>query len=392
MLRLKQILADGGIQVAEAATVAGISRPAMSKIVNNDTWPKTGNAAAIKSAIHDFLIQRGLVAEGCFELEPARCNALAPVSHDEVTDEGVEMLIRKQTLSQLAREHFKLRRDPFAMEVANQEDVFLTPAMRERLEDIESALLNGRFIALAGESGSGKTTLRELAEERLMSQKIRIIKPFVLGMEDNDKAGKTMRVAHIEEAIIHGIDPTARIKRSPQARGQQTQESLANAMAPCVLVFEEAHALSIPVLKHLKRLRELKTGLNRLGILLIGQSELANKLSEHKPEIREVVQRCELVHLEPLGKHLGDYITHRFSRAGITQADQVFEPDAIDAIGQKLTVSTKQPMRSAAGASVVTSATSLVYPLAVGNVAVAAMNLAADLGFPKVTADVVWRA
>lgn len=392
MLRLKQLLIGAGLQVAAAADAAGISRPVMSQIVNNDRWPKTLGRAAIEAALVNFLQQHGIDAAGCFESEPARTTAPAPGSHEgSQTNEGVEMLLRKQTLSQHARDHFKLRRDPFALEVSSQDDVFLTPTMRERLEDIESALVNGRFIALAGESGSGKTTLRELVEDRLMSQKIRIIKPFVLGMEDNDKAGKTMRVAHIEEAIIHGIDPTARIKRSPQARGQQTQDTLAAAMCPCALVIEEAHALSTPTLKHFKRLRELKIGLNRLGILLIGQPELADKLSEHKPEIREVVQRCELVHLDPLGKHLADYVAHRFSRAGIIQSDQVFEPEALDAIGQKLTISRSQRVRQGDASNVITTATSLVYPLAVGNVAVAAMNLAADLGFPKVTADIVRR-
>lgn len=392
MLRLKQLLAQAGLQVAQAAGAAGISRPAMSKVVNKNHWPKAANRTDIETALVHFLQQHGVDATGCFEVEPARTTAPVPGSHEgRQTNEGVEMLLRKQTLSQHAREHFKLRRDPFALEVSSQDDVFLTPAMRERLEDIESALVNGRFISLVGESGSGKTTLRELVEERLMSQKIRIVKPFVLGMEDNDKAGKTMRVAHIEEAIINGIDPTARIKRSPQARGQQTQEVLSNAMCPCALVIEEAHALSTPTLKHFKRLRELKIGLNRLGILLIAQPELLDKLSEHKPEIREVVQRCEVVQLDPLGKYLGEYVAHRFTRAGIIQSGQVFEPEALDAIGQKLTISRSQRVRQGDSSQLITNTTSLVYPLAVGNVAVASMNLAADLGFPKVTADVVRR-
>lgn len=303
------------------------------------------------------------------------------------------MLLRKQSLSQHAKAHFKLSRDPFAQEVTEQDDVFLTPQLRERLTDMESAVLNGRFIAVAAESGSGKTTLRELLEERLKNRSVKIIKPYVLGMEDNDKAGKTLRVAHIEEAIIRTLDPTAQIKRSSEARGHQVHELLKAAGCPCAIVIEEAHSLPIPTLKHFKRLRELKDGLKPLlGILLIGQQELEDKLGINKKEVREVMQRCELVRLEPLGKHLDDYITHRFARTGIVLVSQIFDATAITAISEALKDSTSQTVRQGNQTYVQTTEISLLYPLAVGNLAVAAMNMAADLGMPKVTGDAVRRA
>ena len=66
-------------------------------------------------------------------------------------------------------------------------------------------------------------------------------------------------------------------------------------------MIEEAHGLPLPTLKHLKRFFELKNGFERLlGIVLIGQTELAQKLSENNPAVREVVQRCEVVTLLPL--------------------------------------------------------------------------------------------
>lgn len=59
--------------------------------------------------------------------------------------------------------------------------------------------------------------------------------------------------------------------------------------------------MPLPTLKHLKRFFELKRGFERLlGIVLIGQIELAVKLSENNPAVREVVRPCEVVTLQPL--------------------------------------------------------------------------------------------
>lgn len=392
MLRLKTQLDQAGISTSAAARAAGLSRSALSQILNNNFWPKTTARVQIEGALIEFLQGRGIAAAGCFEVVPDRDSDPAPVSIEDNT-KGVDMLLRKQSLSQHAKAHFKLARDPFAQEITEPDDVFLTQQLRERLADMESAILNGRFIAVAAESGSGKTTLRELLEERLKTRSVKIIKPYVLGMEDNDKAGKTLRVAHIEEAIIRTLDPTERIKRSSEARGHQVHELLKAAGCPCAIVIEEAHSLPIPTLKHFKRLRELKDGLKPLlGILLIGQQELEDKLGINKKEVREVMQRCELVRLEPLGKHLDDYIAHRFARTGIVQASQVFEPGAMMAIGEALKDSTRQIVRQGDKQYVQTTEVSLLYPLAVGNLAVAAMNMAAELAMPKVTGDAVQRA
>lgn len=398
MLRLKTILACAGIATGEAATAAGISRPALSALLNDNYWPKTTPRAQVESAITAFLQDRGVDVAGCFELEPDReLGAFgatadpAPVSPD--ISKGVDMLLRKQRLSQHAKEHFRLSRDPFANDPAEPADVFLTPRLREVQADMESALLNGRFIAVSGESGSGKTTLRELVEEQLKNRSVKIIKPYVLGMEDNDKAGKTLRVSHIEESIIRALDPSASVKRSSEARGHQVHELLKSAGCPCAIIIEEAHALPIPTLKHFKRLRELKDGQRQLlGVLLLGQQELEDKLGTSKKEVREVMQRCEMVRLDPLGKHLDGYIAHRFSRAGIVQAEQVFEPSAVMAISEELKDKVSHRVHQGGTTSVVNSEVSLLYPLAVGNLAVAAMNKAADLGMVKVTGDAVRRA
>ena len=197
-------------------------------------------------------------------------------------------------------------------------------------------------------------------------------------MEGSDSIGQTLRSQHIAEAIMACVAPLARTLRSPEARFRQLHESLresSRAGHSHVLVIEEAHSLPLATLKHLKRFRELKDGLRPLlSVILIGQPELGLKLSEHNPEVREVVQRIEVVHLPTLGPSLGDYVAHRFKRVGVA-LDKVIDRSALDALRGKLT-----PSRGDGN---------LLYPLAVHNALAAAMNRAADLGAPVVTADLI---
>ena len=113
--------------------------------------------------------------------------------------------------------------------------------------------------------------------------------------------------------------------------------------------------------------------------MLIGQTELTQKLAENRPEVREVVQRIEMITLEPLNNQLEAYIAHRLENAGKRVSD-LFDGNAIDALRAKLTVPGRQKS---------STPISLLYPLAVGNQITAAMNEAAALGVPKITADVI---
>ena len=185
--------------------------------------------------------------------------------------------------------------------------------------------------------------------------------------------------------MLEAVSPNTSPKRSPEARFRQIHKALqesAKAGNKHVLIIEEAHSLPVATLKHLKRFFELKNGFERLiGIVLIGQTELADKLSENNPNVREVVQRCELVKLLPLtdGKLQG-YLKHKFERVGVNVAD-VLDDSAMDAIAERLTVTSRNKNQL--------QQSSLLYPLAVNNLVSAAMNEAAGLGLNQVDADMV---
>lgn len=380
-LKLRGALRGAGIQLSELASHLGISRTAVSLLANHNIWPATqdiGPGLAAFIDLHDL-------PRDSLEEEPPRANAAAPTPPPQTpadnasNDEDPNMLLRKQSLTPQARRHFGLTADPFA-DPASSEDVFLSPDTRYVRETMYQVARHGGFIAVIGESGAGKSTLREELIDRIRreEQAVVVVEPYVLAMEGTDAVGKTLRSQHISESIMASVAPLAKTKSSPEARFRQLHEALrdsSRAGHSHVLIIEEAHSLPLATLKHLKRFRELKDGLRPLlSVILIGQPELSVKLSEHNPEVREVVQRIEIVTLAPLGPHLNEYLAHRFKRAGLT-LDKVLERDAIPALREKLT-----PTRSEG---------SLLYPLALHNALAAAMNRAADLGVPLVTADVV---
>ena len=383
MNALRHILQDKNISIAAVANAVQCSRPMMSQIINHGQWPKK-NADDLRTRISRFLQQKGADIPASLLQPQDTAPALNPVDNERKDD---DMLLRNANLTQAAKQHFGLPRSPFVDEIKDASDVFATPDIKYVREGMLQTALYGGFIAVVGESGAGKTTLREDLSDRLARENrpVIMIEPYVLAMEDNDIKGKTLKSSHIAEAILESVAPGTNPKRSPEARFRQVHRALqesAKAGNKHVLIIEEAHGMPIPTLKHLKRFFELKNGFERLlGIILIGQTELAQKLSENNPHVREVVQRCELLTLQPLEDgRLAQYLKFKFARVGKDIQD-VLDESAIEAIAERLTVRT----RSRVG--IETSI--LLYPLAVNNLVSAAMNEAASLLQERVTGDTV---
>jgi type II secretory pathway predicted ATPase ExeA len=389
MLALKQVLTDHGISQAALAREVGLDSSTINVLLNHEKWPVNPPRAALQAAIEAALTAKGVaVTSAMFEpavsvdAEPADCSTGQSIAqHQEI-----DMLLRKQTLSPQARKHFGLFRDPFSDDVQKADDVFTSPDIRYVREYLWSTAKLGGFLAIVGESGAGKTTLLDDLKDRIFreSASIVVIEPSVRRMEDNDKKGKTLKSGDIEEAIIYSLDSSASPKRSAEARARQVKEMLEHSTRDGnahVLIIEEAHALPLPTLKHLKRFREIKIGHRiLLNILLIGQTELKIKLSSHSPEVREVVQRCEVVELPPLDARLEEYLRFKFERVG-KPAAEIFEADAMDGIRARLVFAKSSKDRR--------ETASLLYPLMVNNLVTAALNLAATLGLPKINADLV---
>jgi type II secretory pathway predicted ATPase ExeA len=299
-------------------------------------------------------------------------------------------MIRKQALLPETKRHFSLHGDPFGGEVRSADDLFLDDNLRYVREAIYMTAKHGGMMAIVGESGSGKSTLRRDLIDRLRREALPVIpiEPYVLAMIDDMNIGKPLRSIQIAEAILYTLSPTQKVMRTSEARFRQLHRNLresARAGNRHVLIIEEAHDLSTATLKHLKRFYELEDGYNRLlSILLFGQSELKNKLSETNAETREVVQRMEMVEIHPMNDPEA-YLRHRLERAGVKEPGKLIGPDLADALRLKHVGPAPRERGQAR------EAMSLLYPLVINNTLTAALNLASSLGMNQLTGEVIRR-
>lgn len=379
-MSLIHLLDEVGLSQRQAARELGCRKSFFNRVMHG-RWPaRTG--ARLRKNLENVLIGHGATPEQiqtAFETAPN-----APT-----TSEIDTMLLSKEALTLEARQHFNLPRSPFVDDVATPADVFQTPSVRYVRAALMDCALHYGFIAIVAESGAGKSTLAEDLEERIRAggaggADVVVIKPYTQGMEMNDDKGKSMKSGHIAESIVHALDPLAALKSSPQARFQQLHDKLkdsARSGRRHLLVIEEAHCMPTETLRHLKRFLELKDGMRRLiGVALIAQTELLKRLDSQSAQIREVMQRLEIVRLEPLDAELEGYLNHKFARFGL-KIEDVLEPDAIDAIRARLIHVPRDGGPKAAR--------SICYPLVVNNLVTRAMNAAARAAWPKVDAQVI---
>lgn len=393
--RLREIMTAHGIGQQTLAEELGLHPSTVSHWLRHGRRPKSVDTMTVQTWLECNGVPADEAAawEGTGEGTGAGTGTgeATPVTGDDDTrnDDGDDtMLLRRQPLHQATRRHFGLTCDPFGRDLASHDDVFECPDIRYVRESMWTTANHGGLLAVVGESGSGKTTLLDDIEDRIARETapVILVRPDVTGMEASDTRGRVLRVPHIQEAILHALNPDASLRQSPEGRARQLRAALITAreskQAVCV-AFDEAHAMPIATLKHLKRLLEIKQGFTRLlSIILLGQPELGIRLSERNPEVREVVQRCEVVTLDPLDDQLEAYLSHKLKAAGRELPDLI-TPDGLDAIRERLGVANALERAKGGGRP------SRAYPLAVGNLVAAALNLAHAAGAPVVKAGAV---
>lgn len=293
----------------------------------------------------------------------------------KTTSQNYEELPDMQALTQTAKQLFNLPKSPFVDDVQCRDDVYISAEQRYIRQSMLSTAKHAGFMAVVGESGAGKTTLKRDLIEGVKQDKDSIV---IIQPQTIDKT--RLSVIHVCDAIIDDIsEGNERPKRSMEAKARQIKRLLTDSSRAgnkhC-LVIDEAHDLTVPVLKYLKRFWELEDGMKRLlAIVLIGQPELKKKLNERNADVREVARRCEQVELQPLNAYVGDYLKHKLNRAGINY-DSIFSDDAMGGLTARLTQNTGNETAS------------LLYPLIVNNTITSAMNFCAEIGQNKITADV----
>lgn len=276
-------------------------------------------------------------------------------------------------ISQEAIRTFRLSANPFQGDIQSGKDVYYSVEhlyVKNTLE--QAARLQGCLIAVVGEVGSGKTTVKNNFIEEAEAKGVKIIQPFML---DKSK----LSVQHVEEALVYGLDPQAKLFRSREARNRQLTKLLqesTKAGRKHVLVVEEAQDLPTIVLKVLKRLVEIKVGNKScISIVMIGQPELLARLDASRNyHLRELINRTTVAQLQPFddSKDVRDYLALKFGRGA-----KVFSFDAYEGILEALSEARSGRRVSAA------------YPLSINNLVIEALNQAAELGLETISAELI---
>lgn len=392
------------VTIAEMAKAIGLATTPTFNIVAENRWPKQADAdkrSQIRDAIQALLAERGATAEQLADLwkpvttrrrdlPKAGAYETSPTQRSETRrqrQEIADMLLSKCSLSLEARRHFELFLNPFDGEVGSDSQLYLNGEMAYIREAMWQTANHSSFVGVCGESGAGKSTLLADLMDRIEREKLKlvVVKPTVVATHN----GKEVRLSgqDILTAIILQMDPLARVKVDTQRRRKQAKDLITQSVLSGnkhLLLLEEAHKLPKDSLKSLKVLHEeMRAGRGpSLGILLLAQPELRTKLQgENAYDVREVSQRLEILDLRPLmGASLNEYLKHRCDAAGKELA-RFIDVDGIDALRERLVLKKSGGLKP--------QYVSLSYPLAINNFMTAALNKAAEIGAPKVTANIV---
>lgn len=403
-LMLKKVFTEHLIKQPEwcaAVKLVGgfpMSRAAGNQLLNWDRWPKATSADSIIQQTEQFLLARGVPRDALANIweqdnEGSRIPDLSTVrearripakQQKEQTaatsnDLMIDPIGEPEMLSPNAKKQFSIFRSPFDDEaISGPEDVFTSDDIRYIRESMYSNAKHGGLLAVIGESGGGKSVLRKDLIDRIQREgdQVRIIYPQII-----DKT--RLSATSISEAILRDLQPDGKMPQSLEARTRQITNLLKNSAGlgnRHVIIIEEAHDITITCMKHLKRFWEIEDGFRKLlSIILIGQPELMSQLNEvANPQAREFIRRCEVAKLVPLDRNLEAYLAFKFQRVG-TSAESVLHPDAYDAIRKRL--------NRVIGSTVISN----LNPLQVNNLVIKAMNLAAEIGEAKVSADVIFQ-
>lgn len=401
-IQLKALVLDCDIRqsvlAASVAELVGrpISRPSINLCLNRGYIPETvvGFAKAVETVIGaneramSWLVKRNMALAEIWNPLGRELRKVQPAGHAVrsvnksrraiVPAEECIELREVEMITQEARKHFKLFRDPFPANggVEKESDIYMSEEHRFLEAIMLDAAKHSGLIAIVGQVGSGKSIIRKRVFESLRKEGgIKIVFPEIL---DKDR----ITSGTLCDAIVMDVsDERPKVRHEQKARQvKQLLKDRSRNGDRCCLVIEEAHNLTVQAFKTLKQLWELEDGYNKLiSIILIGQTELGDKLDESQhPEMREFIRRCQIARIQGLNGNLKEYLQHKFKRIGITDVGSIIDDDAIKALSERLSTKDGHGKKL-----------SHAYPLTVNLYVVRALNLAYEMGESKVTAEVV---
>ena len=402
-IRLGRMLANKGLSQASVVEWVrdhcelDISTATLNLIIKHGEWPKR-KQDDIHNALTRYAIENSLVAESQAHLIFLRDPSEKPItagakwralykarSYQEQFEEDlngrlINPLPEPEMLTQQAKQFFNLFQDPFENEIYSMDQVFLGSTHRYAVEHMIQAARMGSMLCVYAECGAGKTTLRRVFNEKVNSDypNIRIIEPARI---DRREIGANTISESIMRELQVNVKPKSSEHRDAIIRDVLTQSYKAGNRH--VLVIDEAHDLTDEVIKQLKRIWELADGFTKfIGIILIGQNEMEKKLKNHF--IREFTYRATQIVIQPLGNELQSYLGLKLKSVNVEPA-ALLHDDAYPAMQEALTGT----RRFGANTGKTDEIVDMSYPLNVNTLMKNALNLAAQLGERKISAELV---
>ena len=214
----------------------------------------------------------------------------------------------------LIDEPFRLTPDPHYL--------FLSPKHAEALAHLRLALSESSgFVCITGDVGTGKTTL---------------LRTFLGELGPNVSAAYTLVPPLSALELLRRICREFGVTAADDSQGALVEALHAHLIAAqqtgrvCVVVLDEAQALSIELLEQIRLLLNLETETHKLlRIILVGQPQLRKLLLD--PALAQLNQRITLRwHLGPLSyRETAAYVAHRVSVASGGRAVGLFTQPAV---------------------------------------------------------------
>jgi general secretion pathway protein A len=206
---------------------------------------------------------------------------------------------------------FGLPKNPFSM-TPDPAFLFLTEQHRESLVGLTYAILERKgFAVLTGEVGTGKTTLLARVLQFLPPTRLQfslILNPTLTPSEFLEMALLDFGMRDIPSSKAQRLWKLQNLLLQGQSEGKVS-----------ALIVDEAHKLSPEVLEEIRLLGNYEEADQKLlQILLVGQPELDDILN--REDLRQLKQRVAVrLSIKPLAPpEVGQYIRHRWLRAGGT--------------------------------------------------------------------------
>lgn len=222
--------------------------------------------------------------------------------------DAITLEVRRQRLDGLLKA-LHLVRDPFPV-TPDYESYFFSPRLQVRYDELLSAVAWRKgFVLVTGDVGVGKTTLARLLIQAMQGEGVRsalVINTFAQGAELLRVINRDFGLEGSAETIEGLIDELHGFLLEQFAAGSN-----------CVLVIDDAQALTVDSLELLRQLSNLETTRHKLlQLVLVGQPELLDLLG--RGDLRQLRSRIAMhLRIDPMTlEEMDAYIYHRLSTAG----------------------------------------------------------------------------